>query len=152
MAEYILPTAYEVRGKVMFSLCFLSVQMRGYQLSGPRSLPGEEGGWVPLSLVQSPFWGATLVHQSGSAHGYPPNPNQDQDKVSPPLLPHARPEQGTHPPLTIDRTRTEPLPPPPPPDTTCHGEDTPRTIRLLLSRRRIVLLIVFRNWWPHFKS
>ena len=62
MASY-LPPAYEVRGKVMFSVC-LSVHKGGTLTSGPRSFPE-----VPQPLVQVLFKGVTPASNPKSFPG-----------------------------------------------------------------------------------
>ena len=153
------PPVYEVLGEVIFSVC-LSVHQRGVPQSEPppltsapplprqdqdrsnhhpfpplpSSMAWTRTGYPHASLCPSPPLARTKmgIPLPLPLPSPPRPPGQDWDRMPPPL-PSNRPEPWQGIPSLL-------LPTPLALDTTRYGQDTPRAVRLLRSRRRTVLL------------
>ena len=120
----LLPPAYEVRRKVMFSVCLFT---RG-RVPGPfwgreRDTPSlwskvlsEGEGRKDLGTRDWSTWGRWYPSQDQHMGTPPPPPSQDQKRGTP-TTPLTSPLQNR----SIPRS-------PPPPDTTHYGQDTPRPV------------------------
>ena len=119
----LLPSAYEVRGEVMLSLC-LSVN-RGV-------------GGTPWPLVLRSFSRGGGYTSQVPVQRYSNPPGQDQNKGYPSPSPSASQDQ--------DRDNSSPL------DSTCHRQDILRAVWLLRSHRRTFLLINLPEIPMHLQS
>ena len=144
-----LPPAYEVRGKVMCSLCPSTVGRgtlartgTGYSWLPPNPCPTLSPNQARVPPALSPWL--------GPGQGTPtPSPQPGQDTPLPCPIP----------PPSQDQDRE----PPPPPSRKCHGQDMVRAVRLLRFRSNLpysnsnlndLKATNSHDWWlvMHFKS
>ena len=121
-----LSPAYEVRGKVMFSLCPSTGLAGGY--------PGQDQGVLPAPpLWPGPGQGTNRPAEPARTRtGYLlPHPTQDQDRIHPGPTPPPNQDQDRvpqpHPTPSQDQDRVPPVPPPL--GRKCYGQDTAWVVR-----------------------